>query len=160
MVNDPTACRSNETPISWNQQGVQGPAGPKGDKGDRGIQGPQGEQGPRGEQGLQGPQGLKGDTGYTGAQGPPGTAGISGYQIIVREKDIPRLTTLTVEIDCPAGKVGIDGGEMAGFAVNATPYNALVNPSKPVGSGYRLTVSNGGLTTETMFPWVACVNAV
>ena len=47
----------------------------------------------------------------------------------------PRLTTQTVEIDCPAGKVGIDGGEMAGFAVNATPYNALVYPSKPVGSG-------------------------
>ena len=49
---------------------------------------------------------------------------------------------------------------MAGYRVVATPYNSLVNPNKPVGSGYRVTVGNDGLNTVTIFPWVACVNRV
>ncbi len=36
------ACTSGETPISWNQVGMQGPKGDKGDRGDPGPQGPAG----------------------------------------------------------------------------------------------------------------------
>src|SRR2546425_9128631 len=44
-------CAKNQTPLSWNIQGVKGE---KGDKGDPGPVGPQGPQGPRGEQGPKG----------------------------------------------------------------------------------------------------------
>jgi hypothetical protein len=147
-------CQGNATPFQWNQQGIEGPRGEKGDQGPQGLQGIQGIQGQKGD------KGEKGDKGDTGAPGPAGPAGVSGYEVVVNQVDIPRLSVQTYDLDCPAGKVGIDGGEMAGFRVVATPYNALVNPSKPAGSGYRLTVGNDGLTTVTIFPWVACVNAV
>jgi len=63
-VNNPSECKSSESPISWNitgpqgPQGEQGPKGDKGDTGDTGLQGPQGEQGIQGEQGPQGPAGA------------------------------------------------------------------------------------------------------
>jgi len=41
-------CLPNETPLTWNREGIQGPAGP---------QGPQGPQGPKGEKGDPGPAG-------------------------------------------------------------------------------------------------------
>jgi collagen triple helix repeat protein len=57
-----TNCKSTETSLNWNVQGVPGPQGPAG---------PQGQQGP---QGVQGPQGLQ------GVQGPAGPSGTShGY---------------------------------------------------------------------------------
>jgi hypothetical protein len=40
-----TTCKSTEQPLTWNQQGIQGPAGqqgPQGLKGDPGVQGPAG----------------------------------------------------------------------------------------------------------------------
>jgi hypothetical protein len=39
---DSTACRTSETAINWNQQGVPGPPGPKGDTGATGASGPPG----------------------------------------------------------------------------------------------------------------------
>ena len=59
-------CLRGETPISWNQQGVQGEAG---------APGAAGPQGPRGFDGYQGPTGA---TGSTGPAGPQGTAGRDG----------------------------------------------------------------------------------
>lgn len=52
-------CKENESLLTWNITGLQGP---KGDKGDQGLQG---------EQGIQGPKGDKGDT---GSQGPRGNS--------------------------------------------------------------------------------------
>src|SRR5690242_16275523 len=69
------SCKSTETPLDWNTQGVPGPQGPQGPKGDKGDKGDTGDTGP---QGLQGPKGDKGDTGDTGPQGPPGPAGPAG----------------------------------------------------------------------------------
>jgi hypothetical protein len=40
FVDDPSECKSNETPYSWKQVGTQGPPGPPGEKGDQGEQGP------------------------------------------------------------------------------------------------------------------------
>ena len=80
------ACASNETPISWNQQGPQGPAGatgPQGPAGPQGAPGPKGDPGatgPAGAPGATGPQGLAGATGATGPQGPAGATGATGPQ--------------------------------------------------------------------------------
>jgi hypothetical protein len=57
IVSTTTACKTNETRISWNQQGPQGPAGPQGPQGPAGATG---ATGPTGAQGLTGPQGLRG----------------------------------------------------------------------------------------------------
>jgi hypothetical protein len=48
-------CLASETPISWNQAGVQGATG---------------DTGPMGLPGVMGPQGAQGATGATGARGP------------------------------------------------------------------------------------------
>lgn len=57
-------CKKNDSLLSWNTAGIQGP---KGDKGDTGITGPQGTQGVAGDTGPMGPQGLKGDKATHGA---------------------------------------------------------------------------------------------
>jgi hypothetical protein len=62
-------CKPNESPISWNKTGLQGPPGPQG------VQGPQG---PAGAPGIAGVQGLTGATGPTGAPGPAGPMGPMG----------------------------------------------------------------------------------
>ncbi|GAB3440198.1 hypothetical protein GCM10027517_14480 [Phycicoccus ginsengisoli] len=74
-------CRPSEVPISWNQQGIQGPVGPQGPagpKGDTGATGATGATGPAGPVGPVGPVGPKGDTGATGPQGPSGISGLAG----------------------------------------------------------------------------------
>ncbi len=45
VVTEGTACRPDETAISWNAQGPQGPQGQQGPQGDPGPQGPQGAPG-------------------------------------------------------------------------------------------------------------------
>jgi hypothetical protein len=53
-----TNCKSTETSLNWNMQGVQGPQGPAGPQGQQGVQGVQGPQGPQGAQGPAGPSGT------------------------------------------------------------------------------------------------------
>ena len=45
IVSDPSQCRRNEAPISFNQVGPAGPAGPQGEKGDKGDKGDPGPPG-------------------------------------------------------------------------------------------------------------------
>ena len=81
VVSSEAECRNNETPITWNQEGLpgeQGLPGPQGIQGEQGLPGPQGiqgEQGLPGPQGVQGEQGLPGPQGIQGEQGPPGEPG-------------------------------------------------------------------------------------
>ena len=51
-------CKSTETSLNWNVQGVQGPQGPAGPQGAQGLQGALGPQGPQGPQGPAGPSGT------------------------------------------------------------------------------------------------------
>lgn len=141
-------CLSFETPISWNQAGLQGPTGEKGPTGDKGLtgdKGPQGDpgvagdKGPMGDQGLQGDKGLKGDPGdkgQTGDQGPAGDkgpvgdkgpqgdpgptgGGLAGYERI-QEISARDSTSPRVAIArCPLGK-HVTGG---GYAVSVTPLD-------------------------------------
>lgn len=76
-------CGKDQTPISWNQAGAQGPQGAIGKTGAQGPQGATGAQGPQGaigKTGAQGPQGANGTQGLSGAQGPQGAKGASGAQ--------------------------------------------------------------------------------
>src|SRR5687767_5303801 len=60
IVGAAATCKNNETPLSWNIAGPQGPVG---------LTGPPGPSGPPGE------TGAPGSVGPTGLQGPVGPAG-------------------------------------------------------------------------------------
>jgi hypothetical protein len=86
IVDRAGACTSGETPLVWNQRGLQGPAGPQG------AVGPQGVQGPAGPQGQQGPRGLSDVLPYS-ATG-----------------DIPPGAIVQVVVTCPVGMRVLGGG--------------------------------------------------
>lgn len=65
-------CHADETPVSWNKQGVKGATGAAG------LAGLAGKDGVAGAAGRDGAPGGTGATGATGAQGPTGLAGAIG----------------------------------------------------------------------------------
>jgi hypothetical protein len=60
IIENAEQCRENETSLTWNQTGPQGPAGVVGPAGLQGPAGPQGQEGPPGPEGPQGPPGRSG----------------------------------------------------------------------------------------------------
>ena len=108
---DPPDCPSNQTLISWNQQGQPGPEGPIGPVG---PQGEQGEQGPIGPEGPEGAQGAQGADGPTGPQGPAGdftgvfTSPNGLYSISVTNDGIA-LTGPGSEIELTGNTVNVSG---------------------------------------------------
>ncbi len=84
IVGEGETCNGNESPLSLNVQGPQGPqgldgpVGPQGPEGPAGPKGDPGGLGPAGPQGATGPQGLTGPQGNTGPAGPQGPAGPPG----------------------------------------------------------------------------------
>ncbi len=109
IVPDPSRCRHNEDPLSWNQQGPAGPQGPGGSPGAPGASGPTGPQGPDGRQGP---------AGEAGPAGPPGPTGISrafhtelppldGGKIYL-PNDGTQVEVLS--LDLPAGSYVVQGG--------------------------------------------------
>lgn len=167
---DRSNCVSNETLVSWNQTGPQGPqgvpgpqgiagaqgqvgpqgaTGPQGPPGPQGIAGPQGEVGPPGTQGPQGvagtqgapgPQGPQGPQGSPGAPGPSGPAGVSGYEIVNTLGTLPMNGTTSVVVACPSGKRVFGGGYVVPSELDTAPL------SRPEGdNGWRVDFrSNGG----------------
>jgi len=77
-------CGSNETSLSFNQTGIQGPIGPLGPAGPQGVAGPAGPVGPIGPAGPVGPAGPQGVQGGVGPAGPAGPAGPTGTPGISR----------------------------------------------------------------------------
>jgi hypothetical protein len=86
IVQHDDQCRPNEWPISWHQQGPQGP------------EGPQGEQGPPGAQGEQGPA------------GPQGEPGISGWEVVSERSEFDSTSVKVEHAVCPEGKQLLGGG--------------------------------------------------
>jgi len=72
VVADAAACTSNESALTWNQEG------PSGTPGAQGPAGPAGTAGAEGPAGLAGPQGPAGQDGAIGPAGPQGPAGPAG----------------------------------------------------------------------------------
>jgi hypothetical protein len=78
IVDGASDCKSNETHVTWNEQGVPGADGADGEQGPIGPTGPQGPMGPDGPTGPAGPTGAtgpQGERGPQGLQGPPGSTG-------------------------------------------------------------------------------------
>lgn len=140
VVNDPTACRSNESPISWNQVGPRGEQGPQGE---RGIQGPPGTDGADGADGVNvtsaalskgdancpdggsqftaagnnitfacnGAPGQDGQNGPKGDTGAQGLPGVSGHEVVSQRFTFsPLMSSVTGGAICPSGKKVLGGG--------------------------------------------------
>lgn len=107
IVDASAACKTNETAIDWNVQGL------KGDKGDPGLQGPKGDQG---DPGVQGPKGDQGDTGPAGTFSGVFTSPNQAYQLSVADSGIEmagpqgivRITAAGVELASPGAKITVD----------------------------------------------------
>jgi Collagen triple helix repeat (20 copies) len=102
--NPGSACGSNATQVSWNQEGVAGPPG---------SPGPVGATGPIGPIGLPGPEGPAGPQGSVGPEGPAGPQGDSGPLpgLTVVEQLVEGFdSTGDVYVDCPTGLVGVGWG--------------------------------------------------
>lgn len=168
---DKSSCVSNETPVSWNQTGPQGPqgvpgpqgiAGPQGEAGPQGVPGPQGTPGPQGvagPQGTQGPQGVAGTQGASGPEGPPGPqgqpgvpgpsgpAGVSGYEIVNTMGTLPTNGSVSVVATCPSGKRVLGGGYVVPSEADTAPL------SRPeADNAWRVDFkSNGGSGTASVY---------
>jgi hypothetical protein len=151
-------CRgATEVPISWNQQGPQGPAGAQGPKGDTGAAGPQGPKGDPGLTGARGPQGLTGPQGSAGPQGPAGPAGpsgVSGYEIVRSQlRVVGPNEWVVVAADCRAGKKAVGGG----FVSEDVDVNDS-NP-RPDGSGWEAHGQGSILWGGFLTTHAVCVRA-
>ena len=87
VVDAGAACRTGESPISWNASGgagavgatgASGPAGAAGPQGATGASGANGTDGTNGSNGVDGAVGATGAVGTSGAQGPKGDTGVAG----------------------------------------------------------------------------------
>ena len=152
IVGATATCGTNETLLTWNQQGPQGIQGPAGPKGDTGATGPAGTNGTNGIDGATGPTGPKGDTGATGPAGTNGTNGVSRYQrvvlanVVVATNGVPTTTATNLLPDgttatlanscgqacslfayCPSGLVPLGGGYRLRTDANSPANKAVLN---------------------------------
>lgn len=124
LVSAATICTPNETMISWNSTGSQGPAGPQGAPGPQGPPGAPGAPGPQGAMGAPGPFGPVGPAGANGPAGPQGPAGAQGPAGTAGPKgDTGPLG--------PAGAQGLQGaagpqGPAGGPLTNLTDLNGVL----------------------------------
>ena len=138
---DGSACKSGESPLTWNQQGIPGP---KGDKGDQGIQGPVGPAGPQGPQGV---QGIQGPAGPVGPIGPAGTT-VSGWERVASgEITIEPLGVGGVAATCPTGKKVLGGG----YFLKTPRETDTVFENFPtfIGNGWKVAARNQSDVFET-----------
>lgn len=114
IVTDPSVCKKNETLLTWN---IMGPQGPQGEQGLPGLQGIQGEPG---QQGIQGEQGLPGE------QGVPGLAcwDLNGNAVADPEEDINGDAVVDA-LDCQGPPGSADAWSLTGNAGTTPGTNYL-----------------------------------
>jgi hypothetical protein len=151
-----TNCAKDESLISWNQTGPEGPQGPAGPPGPQGLQGPvgpQGETGPQGPTGPEGPAGPQGESGITKvtfASLPTPTAQVGETMTQVLSKQLPAGSWVVVsstelrsnapgeqetkEVDCELrnGLISIGKG---GFAIFVSETVNQVQPTISLNGG-------------------------
>ena len=167
VVKKNTACKNNETSLSWNQTGPRGAAGPPGAAGPAGAPGSRGDKGATGAQGPKGDtgsSGSKGDKGATGAQGPKGATGVagangvSGYQLVsTAVTTLPNGgATASGAAFCPTGKKVVGGGWDTDASKNVFVIQSTPNAS---GSAWLGTIQNNSTGSVQVVLTAACVTA-
>lgn len=146
-------CVNQQTQVSWNETGPQGPPGPVG------PQGAQGDPGPAGPQGDPGPAGPQGDP------GPAGADGLGGYETVtVSEEVAPFEASGLAVAQCPAGKVATGGGGSTVFTTAAALTGAGPSIYDSDGRVVGWAVSAREIGLGTLDTWsvratVICVDA-
>ncbi len=131
-------CGKNETPLTWNIQGITGDRGATGATGPDGATGPQG---PTGAQGAQGPAGVAGAAGSTGPKGDTGATGATGLSGAAGE---PGLAG-------PVGAVGATGATGAAGPTGPAGATGANGPTGPAGATGPTGAAGPTLTSlETM----------
>ena len=130
------SCKSNELPLSWNQQGIAGP---------QGVQGPVG------------PAGPQGPAGPAGAQGPAGPAGVSGYEIVSQPVTFDANSVVGIAATCPTGKVVLGGGwRPSGIFLAMPPYAVQDRPDGL--TGWFVSIRNENAFDIDGFIYAVCAN--
>ena len=129
-------CKTNETQLTWNQPGPQGP------------------QGPQGPAGVQGPQGL---------QGPPGTNGVSGFFRFGFPETVFVNSSFTQRLVCPIGQKIMSGGVTfdQSTVTDDQFHKVSVIYSGPADDiSWTTAVNNGNsdVAVNVVF-WAICINA-
>lgn len=138
VIDSGATCNENETPMTWNQTGPQGPAGSQGQPGPQGLQGPQGQPGP---------------------QGP---AGVSGYHVVqVSDTLPPHSPALPIGMIafCKPGELALSGGYTTSWTSGQTVGAGLVEyEDQPWtnGSGWVVGFTNYTGTSVDVRVWVVC----
>ena len=150
VVDGASACKPNETVVSWNQQG---PAGPPGPQGPTGPTGPTGPSGPKGDPGAAGAQGAVGPIGPKGDPGPRGPAGGLSGAVVIQEWVPPQFAPtgfyethrwhVSGAASCPYPKIATGGG---------------VRTEEPIDSWFVTSSYPGGSPTASS--WFAEVRRV
>ena len=144
VVSASDTCRSNESALDWNIQGVPGPVGPAG---------PTGLTGAIGAAGPAGPQGPQGDAGPVGRQGPVGPpAGPSSFVTYTEVTSWP-VGAFASSLACQvAGQKVVGGGASGGFGI-------VVEQSYPSGNGWAVVVRNTGASAQDVTEYAICTTA-
>jgi hypothetical protein len=160
-------CSPDETAITWNQTGPQGPMGPQGIAGLQGLPGANGlpgKDGPRGADGAAGPQGLpgpqgavgpvgpagpKGDAGAAGPQGPMGPQGIPGLPGVDGSPGAPGLQGPQGPVgpagaDGPMGSQGLPGAPGAQGPAGVSGWVMVLGPTR--------SLNNSAATSSAVCP--------
>jgi len=158
VVPSGTACRPNETALSWNQTGPQGPQGATGKTGATGAQGPQGATGNTGPQGATGAQGAAGAQGPQGATGPQGAPGAVSLIQAVEDssENVPGGQTVAAVAFCPTGYLVTGGGYTLGLS-GPVPSGVRVEFDEPVGGGWSVSLQNETNSTVGLTAWAMCL---
>jgi hypothetical protein len=131
-----STCKSNESALSWNQQGIPGP---------QGVPGPVG------------PAGPQGPTGPAGAQGPAGPAGVSGYEIVGQPITFDANSIVGMAATCPPGKVVLGGGwRPTSIFVAMPPYAVQDSPDGL--TGWFVSIRNDNAFDINGFIYAVCAN--
>jgi len=156
LVDANTDCHNNETRVSWNITGPQGPVGPQGPAGPQGAQGPAGPQGDAGPAGPQGPQGETGPAGPAGPAGPsssgPPYVWICTPAFYPQSQGNPRGDVYVFNGSLSSANVSVnilnsDGGNLFNTPIPGANANGTKYPGQPDGTTVPLAAAHTEIVT-------------
>jgi hypothetical protein len=130
-------CRPSEHPISWNQEGPQGPPGQNGADGQNGQDGADGQDGVDGQNGADGQDGQDGADGvFTGTFTSPN----GQFSLIVTDAGIV-LSGPSGSLTLDAASISLDGGGLV--SINGDTLELRSDSASSLVSGASLDINVG-----------------